>query len=75
MIYPDEKVAEVCQLGPVKAAELLDRARAGDLSALADWSVRAAYRQLLRYGLTAPAALVKTRSLFQGIELKPSTSL
>lgn len=70
MEYPDEKVAEVCKLGPVAASDLLTRGRAGDLQALADWSVRAAYRKLLRHGLTPPDALRKTRDIMAGISLK-----
>jgi hypothetical protein len=40
--YPDEKIAEVCSLGPVAAEELLGKAQSGDLIALTDWTMRAA---------------------------------
>lgn len=75
MVFPNERIAEVSQLGSVEAAALLDRARAGDLHALADFTVRAAYRQLVRYGLKPAEAQAKLRSLLPGIELRPKAVL
>lgn len=71
MRFPDERVAEVCQLGPVKASELLDKVKAGDLSALADWTVRAAYKKLIRGGASHAEALRHTRTLLSRVNLNP----
>ena len=75
MIFPDEKVVEVAKLGPLKAAELLNRGRAGDLEALADWTVYSAYRHVLRGGASPAEAIHHTRTLIAGIELTPKVSL
>jgi len=72
--YPDEKVAATCRLGPVQAAALLERGRGGDLSALADWTVYAAYRAMIRRGATPAAALLHTRTLLKNVRLNPSVS-
>ena len=70
MIYSPERVAEVCQLGPVKAAELLERARAGDLQALGDWTVRAAYTKLVRAGTLPLKARADMVEIMKVIDLK-----
>lgn len=70
MIYPPERVLEVCQLGPVKASELLERARAGDFEALADWTVRAVYTKMIRSGAVPAEALRDTREIMAVIDLK-----
>lgn len=70
MIFPPERIAEVCALGPVKAAELLDRGRAGDLQALGDWSVRALYRKFISIG----ASPVEARKHVQNVLGKTNLS-
>ena len=75
MVFPDERVAEVCRLGPLKAARLLEKARAGDLRALADFTVRAVYRKILLLGATPAQALVHTRTLIGRVELTPKVSI
>jgi hypothetical protein len=75
MLYPDEKVPKVCALGPIEGQKLLERARAGDLGALADWTVLAVYRKLQRLGATPAQALHHTRVLIGGVDLKPKVVL
>lgn len=70
MIYPPERIAEVCQLGPVKASQLLERGRAGDFQAIADWTVRAAYTKMIRAGAAPAEALRDTREIMAVIDLK-----
>lgn len=72
MNFPEERVAEVCQLGPIKAAEVLDKALAGDPQALADFAVRSAYQKFLKMGASPAAALRHTRNLVSNIRLKVS---
>jgi len=64
-----EQIAGACALGPVKALELLDRGRTGDLGALKDWSVYALYRQFLRVGASPVAALHHTKIALDNIDL------
>jgi len=75
MIYPQEKIEEIVKLGPVKASELLDRARAGDLEALADWSVYAIHSKLRRDGASPVEALHHTRVMMANVDLRPKVSL
>lgn len=70
MIYPAERIAAVIQLGPVKASELLERARAGDFDALADWTVRAAYRKMVNAGVHPLKAKNDTVEIMKVIDLK-----
>lgn len=74
MIFPDERVFEVCRLGPIKASELLDKARAGDLQALADWSVRAVYGHFINLKSSPAEALHHTRVMIKNIVLTPKVS-
>ena len=71
MVFPDARVAEVCRLGPVKAAEVLARGRAGDYQALCDWTVRAAFMSLVAKGVSRSAALRHVRNLLSGVKFKP----
>ncbi len=75
MIFPPERIAEVCALGPVKASELLDRGRAGDLQALADWSVRAMFKKFRAFGAARAEALHHTRVFLDQMDLKAKVSL
>jgi hypothetical protein len=68
--FPDERVAEVAKLGPVQASELLARGRAGDLQALADWTVYAVHRAVLKLGATPPQALYHTRVVIRRTDLR-----
>lgn len=70
MTFPDERVAEVCQLGPIKAAELLERGRAGDLAALADWTVYSVCRKMIRSGTLPARAIHETREIMAAVDLK-----
>ena len=72
MNFPDERVAEVCRLGPIKAAELLEKARAGDQAALYDWAVNADYAKMVRAGAIPAAALRHLRNLLAGVDLEVS---
>ncbi len=75
MTFPPERIAEVCALGPVKASELLDRGRAGDLQALADWSVRALYRKFIREGAAPVSAMKHTETALSNIDIKVGVAL
>lgn len=75
MDFPDERVVEVSQLGPVKASETLEKARAGDLQALADWTVYSVYRRFIRLNASPAQALHHTRTLIGGITLTPKVSI
>ena len=75
MIFPPERIAEVCALGPVKASELLDRGRAGDLQALADWTVRAVYLKFVRMGAVPAAALGHTRDILSEVAIVPKVTV
>jgi len=70
MEYPPERIAEVCSLGPVKASALLERGRAGDFQAIADWTVRACYTKMIRAGVLPLKALADTREIMAVIDLK-----
>lgn len=69
MIFPDERVVEVARLGPIKASELLEKGRAGDLGALADWSVYSMFREFVRLGASPSAAIAHTRSFLREVNL------
>ena len=74
MNFPPEKLAEICALGPVKASEMLDRGRAGDLQALADWSVYALYRQFVRVGASPVEARKHTAVIMDRVNLTAKVS-
>ena len=69
MIFPDEKIAEVCSFGPLKAAALLELARAGDPYALAAVVVRGTYKHLIKAGSAPAAALYHTRGFYANANL------
>lgn len=75
MIFPDERVLEVCRLGPVKASELLDKARAGDLQALADWAVYSVHKHFINLKASPAEARHHTRTMISNIILTPKVSL
>ena len=75
MIFPDEKVAEVCRLGPSEGAALLNLARSGDLYALAGVVVRGVYKQMIRLGASPVQALHHTRVFFASADLRPKVTI
>ena len=72
MIFPDERIAEVVSLGPIAASDLLKKARAGDLQALADWTVRSAYQKIVKAGEPPVSAILHLRTLLKNINLRPA---
>lgn len=68
MLFPEERVDDVCRLTPSQALELLDKGRAGDAESLAAWSIRAVYRQLLK-SLPPSAAVHHTKVFARTVEL------
>lgn len=63
MHYPDERIAEVCKLGSIAAADLLECGRAGDSLALIGWTIRAAYKSLLSAGTPPAEALINVKTI------------
>ena len=73
MIIPPERVVQVCRLGLDEAGLLLAKAKEGDLSCLANWTIFSAFRGFLRelHGdpEAAAKAEAKTTELFGKIEI------
>jgi hypothetical protein len=74
MRYPEARVAEVCQLGSIGALELLEKGRAGNVQALADWAVRSAYRKMIRGGASPDEAIGHMKNLVSVIDIKPEVT-
>lgn len=70
MIVTEERAVEVCKLTPTAALDLLDKGKAGDAQALAEWGIYACYRQLRRLGASESAALHHTREIARGVEIQ-----
>lgn len=72
MIVNDERAAEVCKLTPSAAMELLDKGRAGDAKALADWTIYSVYKAMIREGASREDAERHARSLARGVNIEVS---
>ncbi len=70
MIVSDERAVEVAALTPSAALELLDKGRAGDAQALADWSIYAVFRALRASGASPGAALHHARIIADGLDIQ-----
>lgn len=69
MIFPQERIAEVCRASPDETLALLGRARRGDAQALADFTVKAAYRSFRKTGFDIEVAVDATKRLFRRLNL------
>lgn len=72
MQIPDERVVKVCQLGPVGALDLAERARRGEHTALCEWAMRAAYQKIVRAGVAPILAMRHVRTLATFVNFKPA---
>jgi len=60
VILSPQRIAAVCGLGSVEGAELLGRARAGDVAALEDWLV---YSVMAKLSETLPRAQATAQTI------------
>ena len=63
MTIPPERVAQVCGLGIDEASLMLERAKAGDLSALANWVIYSVFLGHLRRLDSHPTAAKEAEAL------------
>jgi hypothetical protein len=71
VVFPEEKVAEVCAWKPDQAAQELERGRSGDLGALVAFTVRAIFRGFKRRGASSPTAVEMTKAAVRVMDFKP----
>jgi len=69
MVFPEERVDDVCNLTPLGALELMEKGQAGDADSLAAWSVYAIHSHLLKLGASKFAARHHTKRLVSSIEI------
>lgn len=74
MIIPPERVVAACRLGIDEANLALDRAKGGDLAALAHWVAYSVFRSFLRKRAGSPSAFQDaeelTLELFDHLDLR-----
>ena len=73
MLYPLERLEDVCALTVEESSRLLVKAReGGNTDALADWTARSIYLHFKRRdGLDHDRALEATRALLSEVDLDP----
>ena len=69
MILAPERIAAACDLGPAEGAELLGRARAGDVEAMADWIVYAVMTKVRRSGSSPVKAKADTIEFMSRVDV------